>query len=282
MNSKVLVGILFVVTFVVSFVIYLLLVTFINPHLDLSKTAKKDSEMGPSVEQAFQNDSGSRVNLPNSNYTPVSNTTASQNNSAAPNNTTTPNNQQNNDVSTVDNNLTPENTNDNSQEDQNSSSSSDSNTYTPPPPPPVITKTPPPPPSVTIKKNTNSSVNNSINNAAPPKPPIEIKKPLAPFKPDEPNNSKPTLDTNSSPGNSTSIVPKKLNRVIVGSYRSAEEAQKASENIASSNSSLKPVVKNLNGKYTIQVGAFSDRKKAEALANTLNASNQAAAVKSEQ
>lgn len=67
-------------------------------------------------------------------------------------------------------------------------------------------------------------------------------------------------------------------RVVVGSYATEKQAEVAKSIIQDAGLSVTPVVKNIGGYYTLQVGAYSTREKAQQAANNLLKSNFPARV----
>lgn len=92
------------------------------------------------------------------------------------------------------------------------------------------------------------------------------------FMPDNQQQPQPTTDNKEV---------KPVSRVYVGEYNTPEDAKRASDNMMNSNPNVVPIVKQAKGKYTLQIGAFSDKTKAENLVKTLNNQKYAATVKSE-
>lgn len=58
-------------------------------------------------------------------------------------------------------------------------------------------------------------------------------------------------------------------KVIVGYYSSAEQAEVAKGIIMDAGLNIEPFIKNIGGAYTLQVGSFSSREKAQSVANEL-------------
>lgn len=67
-------------------------------------------------------------------------------------------------------------------------------------------------------------------------------------------------------------------KVVVGYYNSKEQADVAKEIIAESGLGVSPYVRAIGGGYTIQVGSFTSREKAQSLANELLRNNYPAKV----
>ncbi len=67
-------------------------------------------------------------------------------------------------------------------------------------------------------------------------------------------------------------------KVVVGYYASEKQAEVAKSIIQDAGLGVTPLVKNLNGYYTLQVGSYSSREKAQQAANSLLKSNFPARV----
>jgi len=67
-------------------------------------------------------------------------------------------------------------------------------------------------------------------------------------------------------------------RVVVGSYATEKQADVAKSIIQEAGLNVTPVVKNIGGYYTLQVGAYSSKEKAQQAANNLLKSNFPARV----
>ena len=67
-------------------------------------------------------------------------------------------------------------------------------------------------------------------------------------------------------------------KVIVGYYATPEQAEVAKGIILDSGINVQPFVKNIGGAYTLQVGSFSSREKAQSVANDLLKNNFPARV----
>ena len=66
-------------------------------------------------------------------------------------------------------------------------------------------------------------------------------------------------------------APTSLNnaKVIVGYYTTSEQAEVAKSIIMEAGLNIEPFIKNIGGAYTLQVGSFSSREKAQSVANEL-------------
>ena len=67
-------------------------------------------------------------------------------------------------------------------------------------------------------------------------------------------------------------------KVIVGYYATAEQAEVAKSIIQDAGLNIQPFVKNIGGAYTLQVGSFSSKEKAQGVANDLLKNNFPARV----
>lgn len=65
----------------------------------------------------------------------------------------------------------------------------------------------------------------------------------------------------------------KMSKVIVGRYATLEQAKVAQEILMDSNINITPFIKNTGGAYTLQVGSYSSRAKAEEVASQLQRNN---------
>ena len=260
MNPKVLVAILFLITFTVSFAIYFLVVSFITPHIDLSSTAKKEIEIAPELNE--------------SNFTKgkVDNRISEIQEKATQDEET-----YQSDISTLLNEgvKAPDANNNDQQKEEATTGKLDEHD-----------------PLKPEKKETENTKNpNNQHEVQQQKPKNNDIQAVSANQTG--NQTKPVLDTNKNPFD-TGLTSKKsenttqsttndasVNRVMVGSYSSMDEAKQAYNSMVSSNSNLAPIIKENNGKYSLQVGAFSDKQKAESLVKTLNNQNYSATVKSE-
>jgi cell division protein FtsN len=67
-------------------------------------------------------------------------------------------------------------------------------------------------------------------------------------------------------------------RVVVGYYATEKQAEVAKSIIQDAGLNVVPIVKNMGGYYTLQVGSYSSREKAQQAANSLLKSNFPARV----
>lgn len=70
----------------------------------------------------------------------------------------------------------------------------------------------------------------------------------------------------------------KSSKVVVGYYATKEQAEVAKSIIAESGMNITPFVRNIGGAYTIQVGSYSTREKAETVVNDLLRNNYPARI----
>lgn len=80
---------------------------------------------------------------------------------------------------------------------------------------------------------------------------------------------------------STPFESTRMTKVYVGRYATLEQAKVAQEILQDSGLEITPFVKNVNGSYTLQVGSYSSRAKAEGLASELQRNSFPARVVSE-
>lgn len=108
-----------------------------------------------------------------------------------------------------------------------------------------------------------NSVNDSINNTQPVQP-----EPVVQPKSQPQQAPKPLV-------RGEQIVNAK---VVVGSYATEKQAEVAKSIIQDAGIGVVPIVKNIGGYYTLQVGSYSSREKAQQAANNLLKSNFPARV----
>lgn len=72
---------------------------------------------------------------------------------------------------------------------------------------------------------------------------------------------------------STPFVSTKTSKVLVGRYATFEQAKVAQGILLDSGLNITPFVKDLGGSYTLQVGSYSNRAKAEEIASELQKNN---------
>jgi cell division septation protein DedD len=88
------------------------------------------------------------------------------------------------------------------------------------------------------------------------------------------NEAKPT------PAETASPAPQ-VSKVVVGYYATKEQAEVAMGIIAESGLNVTPFVRSIGGAYTIQVGSYTTREKAQSVANDLLRNNYPARIISE-
>jgi cell division protein FtsN len=81
-----------------------------------------------------------------------------------------------------------------------------------------------------------------------------------------PKHEEHTATTPIAPSNSTY-------RVVVGQYATDKQAEVAKSILQDAGLGINPIVKNIGGSYTLQVGVFSSKDKAQQLSNNLLKSN---------
>ena len=91
--------------------------------------------------------------------------------------------------------------------------------------------------------------------------------------------SKSTV-TSSSPAKQTTATQAQTNsaKVVVGYYSTRDQAEVAKGIIAESGLNISPYVRNIGGAYTIQVGSYSTREKAQSVVNELLRNNYPARI----
>ena len=257
MNPKVLIGILFVITFVVSFTIYLVVVNVITPHLDLSQAARSNIEVAPELDDStFVNqrrestikEIQEKAMSDSSTYQPDIDAMMKDNNDAY-----VPMDELGKDGNSEvkapgeDYSAPTQNNNQENSSDKQLTTVEGSNTGI-------------------------NSVENYVNEEKPRLDQLE-RKPLPPLN--------ATVGTTIEKPGAVEETPKSFTKVIVGSYSSMDEAKKQYDNMLESDLEVAPIIKEQGGKYTLQVGAFSDKQKANDLVNTLKNKNYQATIKEE-
>lgn len=90
--------------------------------------------------------------------------------------------------------------------------------------------------------------------------------------PDKEATPKPAETASAAPVTSQSA------KVVVGYYSSKEQAEVAKGIISESGLNISPYVRNIGGAYTIQVGSYSSREKAQTVVNDLLRNNYPARI----
>lgn len=242
MRPKVLIGVLFVATFIISFIVYLVVVSFLGSRIDLSSTAKKDLEVSPNITETTFKRKPINNNISDIQQRAMQSAETYQTDLQG----VTP-------VSETGNNS---NTNTNVSVD--TSVKLDENTNYEQAQPVTPIKDP---------RNSGNDINTTERSRPKPGNNATIK-----FVPDNQQQPQPTIDNKET---------KSVSRVYVGEYSTPEEAKRASENMINSNPNVAPIIKQNRGKYSLQIGAFSDKTKAENLVKTLNNQKYAATVKND-
>ena len=67
-------------------------------------------------------------------------------------------------------------------------------------------------------------------------------------------------------------------KVVVGYYSTRDQAEVAKGIIAESGLNISPYVRNIGGAYTIQIGSYTTREKAQSVANELLRNNYPARI----
>lgn len=92
--------------------------------------------------------------------------------------------------------------------------------------------------------------------------------------PDKTVNPKPVVASTPKPVTSQSASAK----VVVGYYSTKDQAEVAKGIIAESGLNISPFVRNIGGAYTIQIGSYATREKAQSVANELLRNNYPARI----
>lgn len=77
------------------------------------------------------------------------------------------------------------------------------------------------------------------------------------------------------------VVQPAVSKVVVGYYATKEQAEVAKGIILESGLNINPFVRSIGGAYTIQIGSYSTREKAQSVANDLLRNNYPARIISE-
>ena len=94
--------------------------------------------------------------------------------------------------------------------------------------------------------------------------------------PDKSANPRPVVT--SSPAPKPVVSQQASAKVVVGYYTTKEQAEVAKGIIAESGLNISPYVRNIGGAYTIQVGSYATREKAQSIANELLRNNYPARI----
>lgn len=244
MNPKALMVVLFCVVFVVSFVIYLLMVNVIAPHIDLSSTAKGNIEVAPELDNFDVNSAKQESAIKDLQEKAMQDLGMYESDASG--------------MMTDD--YTP-------MEELNKDDDLASETGT------LDTSPVRAPGDVAPQPVSNNEEEYSEEE---PGVKVELEVPsnteLAPLNPAEGDSQASTEEPK---------TPSTVNRVLVGSYGDINDAKKAYDNMMDSDMDVAPIIKEVEGKYTLQVGAFSDKNKAKDLADKLKQKEYSAEVKSE-
>ncbi|MGD9580597.1 MAG: SPOR domain-containing protein [Vampirovibrionia bacterium] len=247
MKPKLLIGILFLVIFSTSFVVYLLVVNLVAPHFDLSSTTKQTLEIAPDLKNSNLSNDESLEKIRQ---------------------------------------LQQKASKDLEMYENDASSSISGEKYVP-----------------MEEVGSNSSEENSTgtldDGSVAIKAPGEERRVQHPVseelaKPNNDNRQTATLKTNDATEVNTAFVPDsnvttsaadessvKLNRVVVGSYSSIDQAKQVYDKMVDSDLDVAPIIKEVKGSYTLQVGAFTDKQKADKLVDTLKNKQYSAEIKQE-
>lgn len=95
--------------------------------------------------------------------------------------------------------------------------------------------------------------------------------------PDKSANPKPVVTSSPAPKQTTQTQSASA-KVVVGYYATKDQAEVAKGIIAESGLNISPYVRNIGGAYTIQVGSYATREKAQSIANELLRNNYPARI----
>lgn len=90
----------------------------------------------------------------------------------------------------------------------------------------------------------------------------------------------PEKEATPKPAETASPAPQ-VSKVVVGYYQTKEQAEVAKGIIAEAGLNINPFVRSIGGAYTIQVGSYSSREKAQSVVNDLLRNNYPARIISE-
>jgi cell division septation protein DedD len=254
MNPKVLVVLLFLITFTISFVIYLLVVNIITPHIDLTSTARDQIEVAPELDDSMFGKKGRKVpdavegQLQEMYQSDIDALLQDDGGSMEVVEKTSEGNVAGEmDTSDAHGISAPGDVSGGSLDNRLDETVSESleETY-----------------EVT---STDSETTADID---------KNRKDRDAGLPENQNASTDTMPV-------VQESPKSVNRVMVGSYTSIDDAKKAYDKMLDSDMTLAPIIKEHKGQYTLQVGAFSDKQHAQRLVNDLNNKNYSAKIISE-
>lgn len=91
-------------------------------------------------------------------------------------------------------------------------------------------------------------------------------------------SANPKTVVTSSPAPKPVVSQQASAKVVVGYYTTKEQAEVAKGIIAESGLNISPYVRNIGGAYTIQVGSYATREKAQSIANELLRNNYPARI----
>lgn len=110
---------------------------------------------------------------------------------------------------------------------------------------------------------------NSANTPAKSEEPVTL--------PDKEASPKPAATASPAP-KAVPVQQAVSAKVVVGYYATKEQAEVAKGIIAESGMNISPFVRNIGGAYTIQVGSYATREKAQSVANDLLRNNYPARI----
>lgn len=90
--------------------------------------------------------------------------------------------------------------------------------------------------------------------------------------------TKPTEVPQPKPDDTSASAQSVNYKVFVGTYHSIEQAKVTQAMLQESSLGLSPFIKNINGTYTLQVGAFNSEEKAQELVNELQSYSYSARI----
>ena len=248
MKPKLLIGILFLVIFSTSFLVYLFVVNFISPHFDLSTTAKQQLEIAPDLNDSSASRNDDLNNIKELQEKAMKDLEMEESKPSS---------------DPEDDSYVPMDELTGGRSGENRSGVLDGDDISNVSAPGEERRVAPvsshnsvlPKNDKAAKEGVLSTQNAEVNTA---------------FIPDG-NNEVNTLEEK----------PVTLNRVVVGSYSSIDQAKKAYDKMVESDLDVAPIIKEVQGSYTLQVGAFTDKDKANKLVDTLKTKQYSAEIKPE-
>ena len=109
------------------------------------------------------------------------------------------------------------------------------------------------------------------------KEPVTEEEPVT-LLPDKEASPKPAETASPAPAVQTPAAQTATAKVVVGYYSTKEQAEVAKGIIAEAGMNISPFVRGIGGAYTIQIGSYSSREKAQSVVNELLRNNYPARI----